>query len=170
MDFASLVSQMTQHAHTIRSLTRGISTEQSRWKPNADGWSILEVINHLYDEERQDFRVRLDIILHRPEEPFPPISPQLWVTERAYNMRDLETSMNNFLAERDNSLSWLNGLESTNWEASVSAPWGGELKAGDMFAAWVAHDVLHLRQLVELHYELVKADAHPYDVGYAGDW
>lgn len=170
MHFNSLVTSLQDHARAIESLTRGISAEHARWKPNADSWSILEVINHLYDEEREDFRVRLNLILHRPNDPVPPIRPVEWVTERAYNERDLETSVKNFLDERANSVSWLKSLGSPNWEASIPTPWGGTMRAGDMFAAWVAHDVLHLRQLVELHYALVKEDTQPYEVGYAGDW
>lgn len=164
-----LAAYLEKHAYAIESLTRGIPPEHARWKPNADSWSILEVINHLCDEERRDFRVRLDIILHRPTEPFPLIDPPRWVIEEKYNERDLESSLKNFLDERTNSLRWLSSLESPNWEASVQAPWG-ELKAGDMFCAWVAHDVLHLRQLVELHYALVQQNALPYDIRYAGDW
>jgi hypothetical protein len=44
------------------------------------------------------------------------------------------------------------------------------MRAGDMFAAWVAHDGLHIRQLNELHRLLVERAAKPYRVGYAGEW
>lgn len=170
MDFDQFRALLEKHAGAIEALTHGISAEDARRKPNEESWSILEVINHLYDEEREDFRLRLDILLHRPEKPFPPIAPERWVTERAYNARELEASVQNFRAEREKSLQWLQTLVSPNWEAAVKTPWRDELKAGDIFASWVVHDVLHLRQLVELHYALVKADAQPYDVGYAGDW
>lgn len=170
MDAKQLVAFLDEHAHTIQALTRGISTEQARWRPDAESWSILEVINHLYDEEREDFRARLEKILFHPDEEWAPIHPGAWVTERAYNARELETSVNNFLNERENSLVWLKRLDAPNWDASVRRADGFEVKAGDMFAAWVAHDVLHLRQLVELHYALVKQATLPYDVGYAGDW
>lgn len=169
MNYAFLFSQLEHHAHAIASLTRGISIEHARWKPNADSWSILEVINHLYDEERRDFRARLDIILHRPDEAFTPINPPQWVIEEKYNERDLESSLENFLAERANSLRWLQNLSAPNWEASKTDQWG-TVTAAEMFCAWVAHDVLHLRQLVELHYALVKEDALPYPVEYAGEW
>jgi hypothetical protein len=170
MNHNALIASLHHHARAIELLTRGLSDEQARFKPDANAWSVLEVINHLYDEEREDFRVRLDIILHRPTEPWPPIRPAEWVTERAYNTRDLDASVTNFITERDNSLKWLNSLGTPNWEAAVTAPWGGEFKAGDMFSSWAAHDVLHLRQLTELHYALVKEDAQPYKVRYAGDW
>lgn len=169
MDYGFLLTQLEQHAHAIETLTRGISLDDARWKPDAEAWSILEVSNHLYDEERRDFRVRLDILLHRPTEPFPPIDPPRWVVEEKYNERDLETSLNNFLNERANSLRWLAGLQSPNWKASKTDQWG-TVTAGEMFSAWVAHDVLHLRQLVELHYALVARDAKPFSVEYAGEW
>lgn len=69
-------NQMANQAGIIHSLTLGISDVQARWKPDPQSWSILEVINHLYDEECADFRVCLDIILHHPDQPWPPINPQ----------------------------------------------------------------------------------------------
>ncbi|MGW8252051.1 MAG: DinB family protein [Anaerolineales bacterium] len=169
MNLEDYQAQMVQHSAAIRSLVEGVSDEQARWKPDPESWSILEVINHLYDEERQDFRVRLDYILHRPGETWPPIDPQGWVTSREYYKRDLGESLLNFLAEREISLLWLDELGSPDWQTSSPAPWG-EITAGDMFAAWVAHDVLHLRQLVELHYAYLNQDAQPYSLQYAGDW
>ncbi len=158
------------HAEAVESLTRGLTEEQARWKPDAEAWSVVEVINHLYDEEREDFRQRLDILLHRPDEPFPPIHPSAWVTERSYNTRDLKTSVANFLEERRKSLDWLGGLGEPEWEAGTYATDGRFFPAGNMFASWVAHDVLHLRQLTELHYAIVTETVKPYEVGYAGDW
>lgn len=163
------LAQLQNHAAAIQALSRGISDEQARWKPAADSWSILEVINHLYDEEREDFRVRLDYILHRPGQPWPPIDPGGWVTSREYNQRDLDESLNNFLSEREKSLSWLPELASANWGTACPTPWG-QITAGDMFAAWIAHDILHLRQLVELHWAYNLYKVKPYSVQYAGDW
>jgi hypothetical protein len=169
MNSEFLATQMADHARTFKSLTRVLSADQARWKPDSDSWSVLEVINHLYDEERQDFRVRLDCILHRPDQPWPPINPQGWVTERAYNQRDLSRSVGNFIRERRKSLVWLKGLQSPDWQASVMSPFG-KFSAGDMLAAWAAHDLLHLRQLVELHWAYLLQSASPFKVNYAGDW
>jgi hypothetical protein len=127
------------------------------------------VINHLYDDERRDFRVRLDIILHRPDEPLPPIDPEGWVTARKYNERDLTESLNNFLVERDKTLVWLRGLSSPNWQTVYTNEFGS-ISAGDMFAAMVAHDLLHLGQLVELHWGYTAKMLQPYQGGYAGAW
>jgi hypothetical protein len=169
MDLEFFANQMANHAGTLHSLTLGVSDEQARWKPDPQTWSILEVINHLYDEECADFRVRLDIILHHPAQTWPPINPTGWVTEHNYNQRDLAQSVEDFLKERRKSQAWLRGLDAPDWQASVTAPFG-KLSAGDMFAAWAAHDLLHLRQLVELHWAYILKSAHPFQVTYAGEW
>ncbi len=169
MNLDCFTARLTSNAESIRSMIEGISDEQAHWKPDPDSWSILEVINHLYDEEKEDFRVRLDIILHKPDQPWPPIDPAGWVVERQYNQRQLQESLDNFLRERQASIRWLSGLTSPDWEATYVAPFG-KIKAGDMFSAWVAHDLLHMRQLVELHWAYTMNLSKPYRLDYAGSW
>ena len=170
MNYLTLARQLTQNAEMIRSLVTGLSTEQMRWKPTAKEWSILEVINHLYDEEREDFRQRVDYVLHRPGEEPPGIDPEGWVTARGYNLRDPDESVQNFLHERRQSVGWLEGLEAPRWDSAYIHPAGFTLCAGDLLSSWLAHDFLHLRQLVELHYAWVRRQSAPYTVDYAGDW
>jgi hypothetical protein len=169
MKLPDLRQRLAENRSRIATLASGISLEQARWRPSPDAWSILEVINHLHDEEREDFRTRLDLMLHHPDRDFPPIDPAGWVVERRYNERLLDESLAKFLAERDASLAWLKTLDAPDWAITRQAPWG-PFRAGDIMAAWVAHDLLHLRQLVELHYAWTAADLTPYQVDYAGPW
>jgi hypothetical protein len=169
MDLNYFIEVLDQNADRIRALMAGIDDELARWKPSAEAWSILEVINHLYDEERHDFPERVDYALHRPGESWPKIDPQGWVTERRYNERDLAESVQNFLDRRQESLAWLRSLSDPNWDTVYSAPFG-EIRAGDLFASWVAHDLLHMRQLVELHWAYTTMKLAPYSTQYAGDW
>lgn len=170
MDFLACQTQLRLNGELIRELVASISQEQAIRRPSPEEWSVLEVVNHLYDEEREDFRQRLDYILHRPGEAWPPIHPGAWVTEREYNTRNLSTSLQNFLDERQKSLAWLATLDNPNLDRTEPHPTFGEFHAGDMLASWVAHDVLHLRQLVELKYFLLDDLVRPYDPRYAGEW
>jgi hypothetical protein len=169
MEIEHLVQQMVANAERIRVLVQGVPSGQARWKPDEASWSILEVVGHLYDEERLDFRVRLDFTLHHPGEPWPAINPQGWVQEHHYNEGDLQESLGGFLAAREDSARWLRGLSSPNWEATYEAPFG-RIRAGDLLAAWAAHDLLHMRQLVEQHWSYLVAEVEPYQVEYAGRW
>lgn len=169
MDIAHVTIHMAQHAVAIRSMAQGITDPQARTRPDPASWSMLEVVNHLWDEEREEFRIHLDYTLHRPGEPWPEIHPGAWVTQRRYNERHWVGSLEGFFRERELSLDWLRGLSAPDWDASYAAPWG-PITAGDLLAAWVAHDILHLRQLVELRWALIKIELAPRDVRYAGEW
>ena len=169
MEHSYVTSLLTANAERIKTLVAGISTDQARWKPDPNSWSILEVINHLYDEERKDFRIRLDIILHHPEQDWPPIDPEGWVISQRYNERDLESSLENFLRERRVSLEWLDSIGQFDAEKIYQAKFGA-ISAGDMLCSWAAHDQLHLRQLIELHRSFTEVQVKPYQVEYAGQW
>jgi hypothetical protein len=169
MNLDDLTAQMANNAERIRVLVHGVSDEQARWRPSPECWSILEVINHLYDEEIEDFRTHLDVVLHRPDQPWPSIDPEGWVTERQYNQRGIGESLRDFLGAREESLVWLRGLSFPNWEATYEAPFG-QITAGDLLASWVAHDLLQMRQLVELHWAYTALLVSPHRVDYAGPW
>jgi len=169
MNISYFTQQMRENASLIQALVAHVSPEDARWRPDLDSWSILEVINHLYDEEKEDFRVRLNIILNHPDQKWPPIDPGGWVVSRQYNKRELSTSLENFSAERKQSLVWLQTVEDVDWNKTYEAPFG-PIRAGDMFISWVTHDHLHLRQLVELHRALALAKFTPYTSRYAGEW
>ena len=93
MDFDFVLTQMESNAKAVQALVQDVAAEQARWKPSAEDWSILEVVTHLWDEEIEDFRAHLDLILHHPDQPWPSIDPQGWVAERSYNERDPAESL-----------------------------------------------------------------------------
>ncbi len=169
MESTQLIDQLYLNGRHIFALVDDISDGQARWKPDPASWSILEVVNHLYDEEREDFRLHLDLILNRPNDTWPPIDPEGWVTARGYNQRELGSSVQALRVERQASLQWLKSLPAPNWESRITNPLGS-LSAGEMLASWAAHDTLHLRQLVELQHDWLVKLAAPYDTGYAGKW
>lgn len=168
MNLTDIMAQMTHQGQAIQQLA-DVGPEQARWQPAPESWSILEVVCHLYDEEREDFRVRLKHILEQTPGLPPPIDPNGWVTARGYNQRDLPTMLEQLQQERDASLTWLHTLDAPDWQRAVEGPFG-RLSAGDMLAAWVAHDLLHLRQLIELRFAYLQQSAAPYRVTYAGEW
>jgi hypothetical protein len=170
MDIKNLIEQMERSADCIRAFVEGVSPEQAQWKPDPNTWSIQEAINHLADEEREDFRLRLEIILNHPQDPWPTLDQRGWETPRTYHETEAGLSMQEFLAERSASLEWLRSLSSPDWQAQYPAPWGGTITAGDMLAAWAAHDLLHLRQLLELNRAYLIRLAAPFKVDYAGPW
>jgi hypothetical protein len=169
MNLQKAISQLDNQGQGIICLAKGMSQNETRWKPDPQSWSVLEVLNHLVDEEVLDFRCHLEHILHTPNAPWPKIDPEGWVTEKAYNERSLDDTILNFQRERQNSIAWLSTLNTPDWDVFTSLPYGN-LRVGDMLASWLAHDLLHIRQLVELRYALTSNANAPYHLDYAGEW
>jgi hypothetical protein len=169
MEFKTLYQELQSSTEMIRALLAGITQEESQVKPTPEAWSILEVTCHLYDLEREDFREHLDFILHRQDEEYHAIDPQAWITERSYNQQDFAEMQEKFFAERRKSLAWLQEISNSDWGITYTSKYGS-VSAGEMFSCWVAHDNLHLRQLVELRRARIENITKPYPIEYAGDW
>jgi hypothetical protein len=171
MDLSPFVLRFTLNAERIRALASGASPEEARWKPSETAWSLLEVMGHLLDEEREDFRRRLDYLLHRPGETWPPIDPEGWVTARGYNLRDPQATLDAFLEERRGSITWLRSLPAAQeWDRVYPDSRFRGIRAGDLLASWLAHDYLHMRQMVRIHFLHGEALSRPYATFYAGSW
>ena len=97
------------------------------------------------------------------------IDPQGWVTERKYNEQSFVEMQEKFFAERRHSLEWLKRLAASDWDTTYTSQYGS-VSAGEMFSCWVAHDNLHIRQLVELRRVRIQNITKPYPIEYAGDW
>ena len=167
MDQPKVIQQLETNLETIEHFYAGVSTKQARWKPEPAKWSMLEILNHLYDEERDDFRKRLTLILENPETEWPPVDPDGWASQKEYNSRDLSDSLEKFRREREGSIEWLRGLQNPNWNIEKTHPLASSLKAGDLLAAWVVHDFLHMRQLANIMVAYTSATAKPYSTKYA---
>ena len=164
------IQQLKNNAAIILATVQPIPAEQADWKPNAETWSIKEVMDHLYNEERLDFRKHLKEMLSDPPQPWGKSQPQDWISGERY----LEV-LQDFLAERESSLDWLGMLKEPDWEVISKISLGPSnetftLSAGDVLVSWVAHDFLHIRQLNELLYAYQAQASSPYSVRYAGDW
>lgn len=165
-----IIEQLADNRGVFKSLLFNMTEEEVKWKPEEKKWSILEIVNHLYDEEREDFRFRLRSVLEDPVRPWPPISPAEWVNKREYSQRNFAESLANFLEEREKSLTWLAGLANPDWQQTHLHPQLGEISGEQLLANWLAHDYLHLRQIVRMKYDYLTVMAAPLSLSYAGNW
>jgi hypothetical protein len=156
------IKQLEQHGRAILALTVGISETQASWRPAPDEWSMRQVLQHLVSEERNDFRKWLAQAVGLPIRPLP-----LYDDPRGAST--LRLTVAGFRRERRLSLAWLRRLRVADWTMRVTVG-HGHRSAGDLLGAWVAHDLLHLRQLVALKYGLTQAASTPHRLGYAGKW
>ena len=76
MNLDFVIAQLQTQGNAIIQLVGGLTPAQARWRPRASDWSVLEVLNHLIDEEREDFPARLRVVLAATDARWAPIAPQ----------------------------------------------------------------------------------------------
>ena len=125
------------------------------------------MIEHLYNEERIDFRQHLQEMLHDP--------PQAWgaFQEPYLPVESRRQALDAFWAERQASLAWLEALEAPDWDVQLQASFGPSnetiaIRAGDVLVSWLDHDWAHLRQMLGLMHAWIEKEAVPYSTDYGG--
>jgi hypothetical protein len=169
MNHSLAINALASNANTFKSMLSGLPEEIYLWKPAPGKWSLLEIVCHLCDEEREDFRSRLKHSLFTPLQPMPQIDPLSWVNSRNYLGQDYEKKISELLQERADSVRWLQSLSNPDWKSSYNHPKAGPLSAEFFLANWLAHDYLHFRQITRTKYLYLKENSSlPLD--YAGEW
>lgn len=169
MNADQIIGRLADNTAVFKALLTPVPESQYRWKPAPDKWCLLEVLCHLYDEEREDFRTRVRYVLETPEEQLPAIDPVGWVAQRKYLQQDYAEKLEAFFTERETSLGWLRSLQDPAWDNINIHPQGGERSAFFFLNNWLAHDYLHIRQINRLKYEYFAAHTDV-SLAYAGNW
>jgi hypothetical protein len=169
MNHLAVANKLHSNKEVFRHLFGGVRSEQYLWKPQADKWCLLEILCHLYDEEREDFRARVRSVLKDPQQPLAPIDPQGWVAARNYMGQHYDEKLGQFLAEREASVAFLTSLATPDWNNTYQHPKLGAMPASLFLHNWLAHDYLHIRQVTATKYLYLKANSAD-SLSYAGEW
>jgi len=169
MDFKYFVSQLEHNISVFESLLINKTEKEYLWRPNQEKWCLLEIVCHLVDEEQDDFRARVKHTLENPNMPLKPINPEGWVKERDYISKDYKDTLLLFLKERKSSILWLTSLKDVLWDNAINHPDLGKLSAELFLTNWLAHDYLHIRQIMKYKYDYLKLKTN-LDLSYAGNW
>ncbi|GAA3600878.1 DinB family protein [Flavivirga amylovorans] len=169
MFIEEIIQQLENNQQVFKSLLMYKKDKQYLWRPQPEKWNLLEIVCHLLDEERDDFKTRVAHALDTPEKPLVPIDPVGWVKEREYSAKNYNDILFAFLEERKQSVIWLRSKLDANWQSKLSHPELGDMSAKLFLTNWLAHDYLHIRQILRYDYNYLKEKIN-LDLGYAGNW
>lgn len=164
-----IIKELHKNLAVFDSLLKGLSHDEYMWKQGPEKWCLLEVVCHLYDEEREDFRARLNHVLENREGALPPANPVAWVLERNYIQKNYSEMLDNFFKERELTIKWLESLSDANWNNVHNHPKVGPITAQMFLVNWLAHDYLHIRQIVKLKFDYL-SETTKEKLDYAGTW
>ena len=71
MNDTIIINELSKNRNVFKELLSGLTAEMYLWMPNPGKWCLLEIVCHLYDIEREDFRARTKHVLETPAAPLP---------------------------------------------------------------------------------------------------
>lgn len=171
MNLEFFIARLAANAKVLEALCQQTTGEQFLWKQSPEKWSMRQIVYHLSRTEEKDFRPRLEKTLRDAGEAWTPLAaPEMRLDETDAANNPPAEYLENFLVERKKSIAWLETIENPAWENSHRHNEQLTLAAGDLLASWLAHDYLHIKQIVRLQYDYVSFIAGNYKTDYAGSW
>lgn len=166
----NLVKELESNRDITIQLFNNVTQEQAEWKPDTERWSLLEIINHIIDIEKEDFRFNIELILNTPEADWPSFNEMEWIKSRKYNERKLNESIQNFIEERNKSIQWLKDLQNPNlFSKHLGSGLNNKIiKVGDLFSSWIGHDYFHIKHITLLKWDILRKWSEPFSPDYSG--
>ena len=110
----------------LTALTMDLSAEEEQIKPTSDGWSINEVLAHL--------RACADVwgkcieeMIAEDRPTLRAVNPRSWIKKMNYRELEFRSSLNSFVAQRDDLLTVLTQLAPEGWERSATVKGAGNV-------------------------------------------
>lgn len=161
MDVHEARSRLATGIEAIECFAAGIDDAEATFRPDPGAWSVRDVLAHLADEEANDFRARMRAVLQDPPPRWPDVDADAALRTAERSGASARALLERFREERAVSLAWLATLDEVDLERAQRVG-AQRVRAGDLLAAWVGHDLTHLRQLADLRLAWWAQRAEPY--------
>ena len=142
---------LEQTPHIFQSLLRDMPDAWSYTNEGPETWSPFDVVGHLAHTEQTAWIQRANTILEcGPSKAFEPVDRLAqFETSKGKSLNEL---LDTFEASRASNLDVLRNmrLTSAHLERKGKHPQLGEVTLGQLIATWTAHDLNHIRQIVEV--------------------
>jgi len=142
-------------AAKMKTLTRGLTPKQLRWKPAPEKWSIAEILAHLADGEII-VSWRLRSIIAANGTTVQSYDQNAWASAFEYQKRDVKHSIETFRILRENNLAMLKALPKEAWEKYGTHQERGKETIAQVVRLYAGHDTNHLKQIEGIVAQLKK--------------
>lgn len=116
-------------------------------RPRPKEWSVLEILCHLRDVDR-DINLHRIIDLTSKDNPFiTGIDSDVWAEKRNYQQQDPEKTLSEYIQARKEFLENLERIDLRDWEKPARHSILGNTNIVELMRITAEHDRLHIRQL-----------------------
>lgn len=133
---------------TLKASLRGLSKKVLLWTPAPGKWSILEILCHMRDMEREAYIERYTRILSEDEPKLPDLNGEAMAVLRAYRGQKVPEVVREWVALRRQTLQLLRKTGKAQWARAGVHETAGRLTMEDIIRRHaVGNDEAHLRQI-----------------------
>ncbi len=133
-------------ASKLKTLTKGLTPKQLKWRPEPAKWSIAEIIAHLADAEVvASWRMRS--VIGENGITIQPFDQDAWASVFQYQKRDAKRSLELFRILRENNLAMLNEIPRETWDNYGMHLERGKESIAHLARMFAGHDTNHLLQV-----------------------
>ncbi len=127
-------------------ILKGVSGSKARKRPDAETWSILEIVSHVADAELVGgYRIRA--ILGAPGTQISGFDQDRWVTALHYDKRNLEKALEQYTALRAANVALLKTLTPAQWKQYGIHSERGKESVETIARMFAGHDLNHFSQI-----------------------
>jgi uncharacterized damage-inducible protein DinB len=138
---ALMLARLAATPVMLRELTSDVSAEHATTPPSSGAWSIVQVVRHLVEGDRDTFLPRLRRMVAETRPVFTSATPA------AGDASDLATLVAAHASARTQALKILGGLGAAGWRREGVSPSRGTLTIAAYARSMDEHDTEHLRQI-----------------------
>ncbi|MFQ5600516.1 MAG: DinB family protein [Candidatus Krumholzibacteriia bacterium] len=159
---------MQETPRLLREAVRGLPRAQLLWTPAPGAWSILEILCHMRDMERDAYLARYRALLGGRRPLFRNIDPDARAAEGDYRSQRVSEVMRDWQRLRRETLQLLRGIDAASWGLEGAHETDGPLDVQTLLEHQArGNDRVHLRQIErnkERHSVLTRLAAAPLEV------
>ncbi len=149
----------------LKAVLKEVPRAVLRWTPAPGKWSILEILGHLRDMERDAYIARYRRILSEETPNLPDVNGDLYALENDYRSQKPGGLLREWTRLRRESLKLLSKVKPQEWERAGIHETAGRLTMTDLVRRHaVGNDGAHLAQIeaiVRRHCVLARLDSAP---------
>ncbi|UUZ95030.1 DinB family protein [Paenibacillus sp. P25] len=143
-----LLHHLSRASEWLESALNGLTEEDISYKPQADKWSIHEIILHVTDFELAlSYWIRDILAGGQPVIPLQAVDTEGWAKELHYSKLNVRAALDRFKLLRQANVESLQRITDGDWQRRASHPFLGEITLGELMKVQVDHISSHLKQI-----------------------
>lgn len=131
----------------ISSLLKNLSADITNTRPFKDEWSIVEILSHLLDVDREVNLPRIDEIKTRNKLHFAAILTDQWADSRDYQASILDPTLQQFIEARKSLVNEVHTLSETDYLKPINHTVFGPTTPLEIIRFMAQHDRIHVQQI-----------------------